>query len=879
MPITFTLEFESSQHGILEIGSPEGVDSAEFTIGKEDNSKLGRDLSFAGGEKTFRIYKNSSALNHDRAFELILYNWKVIGYNSVIKFSINFSDDINQIGELELGPTFETDDTTYVQFNIVQGGKVQLFKNRYETNVNLFATEDLDGNTITPVNTQKLLYKALPLIKRSKWIVPQGVVNRVSSVAGVGGTGTNIVKYFNFIDSTTEYDIEGTTSYLRGSGDKKQFVYIKSLNNLSNVSIDITSLNATLETNGSGYGSMSLYYYIGSDEGVQQIGSGTLLESISIYGAGIKPFTNTSFSIDVDYIPRTTNLYIWFSSLTRVANNSETFSTLCTINTGEVTISATSTSFSSVFDVVRLYDAMAYVAEYLGDNTIDAQRWGVGGEFYNVFITTSQLMRHLNDKPFNVDQKTITEKYLPQVFGGVQVNDEGLVYYGRYPDFYRNQEIGAFLVEPLDYKPTINPLYYCNLLEAKYENVQSNKENEKENTNDSSTDAQYAYPNIKGQNTKEVSIGVITDPPLIEVTRTKALSLKDNTATQDDDKIFLIDCVPNTSGLIPEDQTAFLQHTVEDGKLVLRNQSEFDWSILGIVPGSPFRILSGVNNFNTDYTVVSVVRNAITLQVGSGFTLVNNSGINTKFTFFAAADLINRTTEGFSLIEGLNSNDKTGNLRFTLTRLIRTYYNEFNATMCLNTSGNIKVTKYNNNPDLKTRIDAGLEYRAPLIIEGADFKPSSPILTQRIISTKITCSLKEWFDLGRNLKNYRGYVRLIDPNGLPVRVFIQTGKFNIETPGVYGDDVLYGSADIVGEEMYVNAVLEIMSIDGTVLINNEIMPSQHTWEVDQYGKLSIFDYTMKLLYPPTLFNQVSINGKQMISALEMVKSMSAITPK
>lgn len=877
MPITFTLDFESSQHGILEIGSPEGVDSAEFTIGKEDNSKLGRDLSFAGGEKTFRIYKNSSALNHERAFELILYNWKVLGYNSVIKFSINFSDDINQIGELELGPTFETDDTTYVQFNIVQGGKVQLFKNRYDTNVNLFSTKTLDGKDIIPVKTQKLFNKALPLIKRSKWIVPQGVVNRVSSVAGVGGTGSSVIKYFNFIDSTTEYDIEGTTSYLRGSGDKKQFVYIKSLNNLNNVNINISSLNATLETNGSGFGSMSLYYYVGNDEGVQQVGSGTLLESISIEGAGVKSFTNTTFSIDIDYIPRTTNLYIWFSSLTRVANNSETFTTLCTISTGEVTISATSTSFPSVFDVVRMYDAMAYVAEYLGDNNIDAQRWGVGGEFYNVFITTSQLMRHLNEKPFNIDQKTITEKYLPQVFGGVQVDDEGLVYYGRYPDFYRNYEIGAFLVEPSDYKPTINPLYYCNLLEAKYENVQSNKESEKENTNDSSTDAQYAYPNIKAQNTKEVSIGLITDPIYIENQRTKALSLKDNTATQDDDKIFLIDCVANTVGLLPDDQTAFLQHTVEDGKLVLRNQSEFDWSILGIIPGSPFRVLSGVNNFNTDYTVVSVVKNAITLQIGSGFTLVENTGVNTKFRFFATADLINRTTEGFSLVEGLNSNDKTGNLRFVLTRLVRTYYNEFNATMCLNTTDNIKVTKYNNNPNLTTAMVSGPRREIP-IKEGGDFRPSSPILTQRIISTKITCSLKQWFDLGRELKQYMGFVRLIDPNGLPVRVFIQTGKFNIETAGVYGDDVLYGSADIVGEEMYINGVLEIFHTNGLIVINNEIMPSEHDFEVDEYGKLSIFDGTGYLLFPPTLFNSVTINGRGYKSKIELIKAIHAITP-
>ena len=878
MPITFTLDFETSQHGVLEIGQPEGVDSAEFTIGKEDVSKLGRDLAFAGGEKTFRIYKNSSALNHDRAFELILYNIDVLGYNSVIKFAINFSEDIMQVGELELGPTFETDRATYVQFNIVQGGKIQLWKNRQDVNVDLFAKNTLDGDDIAPVQTYKLFQRALPSIKRSKWtnpVIPTEIVNDNPAPSP---------DVFNVIRSNIEYDINNSLSYYEQhqEGDASTFIYLDLKQNTTNINIafdlDVLFKYRPQERNSLTNGKnaeISLRVRYGNSYDTSTLV--TVWQGNRLEGTSDQEYQlPKNLSMQIDQLNATDKVWIFFRSTQGNGAVSRT-----QFNDSSITISATSTAFSSVFDVVRIYDAMAYVAKYIGGNSINAPRWGVGGEFYNVFITTAQLMRHLNDKPFNLDQKTITEKYLPQVFGGVQINEEGQVYYGRYPDFYRNQEIASFLVEPSEYKVSINERYFCNLLDIKYENFQSQKETEKDYTNDIvHGEAQYAYPNIKGQNTKDVTIGFIFDPQLIETTRIKALSLSDNTATQDDNKIFGIDCIANTNGLIEETQTAFLQHTIEDGKLILRNQNEFDWSILGIIPGSPFRILSGANNFQVNYTVVSVVKNAITLEIASFLTLAGNTGINTRFKFFATSDLINRTNEGFSLIEGLNSNDKTGNLRFTLSRIVRTYYAPFNATVCLNTTGNIKVTKYNNNPDLITAIGSGsATVKSIPIREGGEFRSSSPILTQRLIKAKISASLKEMYQLKSNLDLYRGYIRLIDPKGMPVRVFLDMSKFNIETAGVYGDDVFYGSADIEGEEMYVDAVLNIMSVDGTVLINDEIMPSKHTWDVDQYGKLSIFDFTMNLLFPPTLFNQVSINGKQMRSALEMAKSMSAITPK
>lgn len=518
---------------------------------------------------------------------------------------------------------------------------------------------------------------------------------------------------------------------------------------------------------------------------------------------------------------------------------------------------------------------MKYVANQISGCIVDAPRWGIGGEFYNQFITTSSLMRGLNDRSFNINQKFIKEGILPEVNGGVQVNKYETIFYGRELDFYRKVEIASFKGLPSEYENKINEKFFINLVELDFENYQSQKENTKENTNDIvHGSAQYELPNPKGQNTKEIKIKLIRDPLMTEDNRGKALTEFSNTATQDDNKVFGIDAIAS-SGYIIEEGKDFLQHSVEDGKLVLRNQSVFKWDLLGIVPGSPFIIQSGANVTPIQYKVFAVSSNSITLEI-QGFSISGNTGINTKFTYYATADLINRTNEDFSIVEGLNSNTRFGNLRFTSSRIVRSYYNEYLATARLNTTEDIKVSKYYNNPNLKTQYSPIGDLKQPIIKEGGSFRPSRPILTQRTISTTINCSFKDWFDLTEKMQSVRGYVRIIDPEGLPKRIFLNTGKFQIQTLAEYSDDVFFGSADITGEEMYEDGLLQILSVGDTILINDEIMPSYWEYSVDQYGKLSIFDAAHELIFTPTRYNDVKVNNKRPSSKTDLMTMLGSI---
>lgn len=880
--ITISLEFVTSQYGFLEIGEPVGFDKAQFTISSE-KGKLGRSVSFAGGKSgfTFRINKDSQGKNHYEAFEQLLQTKKVYGFNSVVKMYISFNENINEIGELEFGTTFKTDGIKYVEFNVVQSSKVQLFENRRDTNVNLFANKDLDGNDITPVPRYKLLQKALPSIKVSKW------TNPIIGTEVVNDNPAPNPDVFNVIRANDESEIPNSLSYYEthAEGDASNFIYLDSKTTLTNLRIkfalDVLFKYRPQENNGITNGktaeiSLRLRY------------GGTYDNStlVTIWqGNRVNGTTNQEYKLPspleftIPQLSTTDKVWIFFRT---TQGNGAVTRTL--FNECSITMSATSTGYSTVFDVVRLVDAMRYVAQSVAGSGIDAPRWDVGGQFYNQFITTADLIRNLPDKPFNISQKDLTDEYLPEVNGGLEVNSAGTAFYGLYRDFYQRIEMASFLADPAEYSETTNETYFCQNLEYNYKNFQSQKETPKENTNDIvHGEAQLLYPNPKAQNTKTVSVGIVRDPQSIKAIQENSLRIPENAATADDNKIYAIDAIVVPNGQTELRETAFLQHVVEGNNLTLRNQTSndegFDWSVLGIVPGSIFYIESGLNVFPSNYIVLSLNKNSITLQSNVGNALLGSNGINTRFRYFAKSQLVNRTNEGFVNISGLNNNDQFGNLMFTVARNIRTYYSEFNSTVCLFTKSIIKVTKYNNNPNCTTTLQGQPGLRALSLKEGEDFRALSPILTQNEIKTVITCSLQEWIDLKNKIQSERGYIRIIKADGMPCRIFIVDGSFTATSSGGYEDAVYYGKADITGEELYVPAELAITGSRETgILINGELMPDDHNYSLDEYGKLSIFDATGELLFVPTYFNSVSINGKVPKSKIELNKMIALLTP-
>jgi hypothetical protein len=862
------LNFITSQHGRLEINEPEGFAKAGFKI-KQRDGELGRDISYAGGKSSFRIYKNSQNEYH---FDKVLQNWDLYSFNAIIKYEIQFDDTIFVIGELDMGATFKTNRVVYAEFNVVEESFVAMFKKFFGTNVNMFDTLSIFKTLINSVDTYRMFYEALPSLKVSEWITPTD--NNIStSVAGVGGTGGNVIKYFNFANQSKRYEIKLSTSYIQGDGDKRDFIYINAQDNLTNIKVKISNVNFTLTGSGNGYGSTSLSYYVGDALNNADM-PGTLLDNVNVNGSGTASIVNGVYEFTIPEIPRTKKLFIYWGSLARVDNNSSTFGIVNTLDSMDVRIEATATAYSTVMNVVRLVDAMRYSVEAVTGKNIVAPRWGALGEFYNQFIVTTSLMRNLLDRPFNISNKIIAEKYLPEVFGDYEVLQNGDVFYGIYRDFYRNVESGRFIQKATAYEESLNTEYYNNKLSYKYDNYQSQKENEADNSFDIvHGENERMYNNPSAQDAKEVSVGFIRDPKLTEENRIKVYTVSTNAATQDDNKIFIIDGLVSDS-TISQTQTSLLQHTKQDNLyLILRNQGEIAWEVLGISLGSNFTITTGVNQGT--YTVNAIDGNQITLYNGNGLALVENEETSTTYIYqIYGIDLIRRTDEGFTNIANINNGDKFGNLRFTVSRNIINYYSEFNATSVLfATDKEITNRLYNNNPDAETT------YEGVYVREGDPITPGEPILHNKLITTTIDCSLKEWIEFQNSLRSTRGYMSIYDSEGLIERIYVSEGEWLAETADKDDMGNYYGSAKITGKQKYQPETISIFGEYGDITINDSITPSYYTYSVSDIGKLTIFDSTGLELFVPVMFNRVTVNGAVPQTKEELYIWMDQLTPE
>lgn len=868
MAIRHYLTFVNPEFGRLEIGEPDGFDKNGFVI-KQRSDGYGRDISYAGGKSGFRIWAKSQDEYH---FDKVLAVWMLHGYNGIIIYEIDFDETTEVIGQLDLADTFKTDSITYIDFNVIENTTTDLFKKRLDTNVNLLATETLDGNPIAPVQTYKMLYKAVPAIKVSEWVNP--TVGRVM----INDNPLTSPDVFNVIKQPTKFNIQNSLSWLEdyNAGSAEDFIYIDAKTELNDIEItfDLDMLyqyrpqeNNSL-TNGKN-ANLSLRLRYGNnynDSTLVTIWQGATLSGTSNQDMEVPE--NLTFTIP--HLENTDKIWIFFRS---VQGNGAVTHTI--FNECKVEIKASSVAYSSVIDVVRLIDAMRYTALSVGGNPILAPRWDAGGEFYNQFITTANMMRGLLSKPFNISNKFISDKYLPEVNGDYELQKDGKVFYGIYRDFYRNVECGVFDMGAFEFALTTNPLYACNELSAKFENFQSQRETEKDNTNDiAHGEAAWLYPNKGAQNKKEISIGVVRDPFLTDEVRIKGYIVSDNAATNDDSKIFAID------GLLLQQSekistTTFLQHSVIDGKLVLANQGEISWERLGIVPGSTFYIYSSSPNGDRFFEVESVSGNTLTLIPPSGYSPVGNEGASTRYEYEAKADYVNRTTEGFTIIDNLTNSGDFGNLLWTIKRVLIDWYSEFNASNLIYADGQlIKNTLYNNNPDLVTQYGAG-----EIIREGDSFTAKGAILSTQLVNCTIVSSFKQWMSAQEKIRSQRGFIRIIQPNGLPLKVYLKDGEFLSETAAIYPDSNYFGSAKIIAEVKNEPMQMSIIGVRGEITINDEITPSGYTFKIDGIGKLSIFDATGRLLHIPVLYNNVAVNGVVANSKQQLGEWMTQLTPE
>ena len=851
----------------IEIDEPVGFDAANFSIKQRDDG-YARDITFSGdGEAEYEFYEKCNPLGHQ--IERLIDGRKRKGFEYICTYSLYDTElDVNYVvGNVD----FETSQTNFYDYFkaiIVQDTKNAIIQRKESTKIDLFSDEGIDRNEIEPVFTHNLLLKPVPEIQNSEWKISATKTFFHPFLAGGGGT-----VYYNDQNVLLKSGIKNSLSYLTFYTSFEQNIdnvsYIEAQEDLSNVKINVKYKGIFKKLNGTfnNLSILSLRYVVFSDIN-DPLGS-------ILFSSRLSPFlgfriTNSEPTISIDYeheatipiLPSGFRLAIYFTQNTAFLGGGNTSFELTEFNTK---IQAKSTAIASVSKAVRLIDAINYSAKSIcTDLSVVAPRFEIGGEWYDNFILSGNMLRGVNK--FVIEWKQIHNYIQGSPNCDYEVNGE-IVYIGNDEDFYTNTEIGAFLIVPNDDNNAIfNDRFTNNGFNFKYKDY--NQDEDDSNTLDSvHTEIELSLANDQVNNSKDIDIEFIRDGSLGETTRKKAVSESD-TSLSEDDKTFVYDIVPIAPSTKLE-YTRRLSHNIdEDDNLQLLNDGSFNWSLLGFDVGAPFE-LKNTDNIGI-YTVLELTNNIITLQ-GNASTAILSELTTFEYPLTNVAYTI-RTNEGFDTVEGISAPNEYPNLYYTPKRDILNNWSHFLATCSLYNDLEIKTVYFKNAPEeglnLRTALTDG-----ELITENSDILQSElkdPLVTPELFTNTVLCSFLEWQELSEKIRTERGFIRVWDHNLRVRKLYIKDCEFS------WMDNKLSIKE---AEEKWEGDVTTIDFTNGVYYINEVGYDEQIVSETffkaeDDY--IQLFDSLTRPLINKTHYSLISVSGTIYENTVELATAIQEL---
>lgn len=825
----FFLIFSEQQNKRIRINEPIGYSEADFNLDQREN-KMGRDVSLSGGTLNFKF----TIYRHGKDFENILYYAHRYGFEAKVKLIIVLSDNTEYIGELDF-LTAESNDFNYFQCPVIVESETQVFRRRSETKVDLFSNVDTNGEFINPLVPVNMLLKAKPALQVSEW--KQVTESRVRQPAGAPVLTSLTQSIIKSDIRDTFVPFQYATS-VANRGDMKILLAETSLKDLK---IDIKDLDIDI---------------LGEADRISRIfirwGENIDSNSAILYTQE----TNGTLNISGDIPTFTINELSRGHSIWLYLNSQTTGQMTVVTKSVNVKISASSTAYNSIVPCFHVIDVLKQISKSISGLDVFAPRYQNGGDLYGTVITNGNLLRNVFDKPFYVSWDDIFDKSIsPEVNADSEIQIDKRVFVGIEKDFYTSDECGFFpntQFSGMLRKP--NLLYCLNNFNYKYENYQSLKENTEPNS-DSTIHGQSIFTpyNQNVESSRELSIKWIRDAILLDVQQRLSTAVSKDTATQDDDKIFAIDTVETVNDEKFTESTT-LQHTFSNSVLSLRSNGEVNFNVLGIKTGTTFNINYPDSN-NGNYTVLTVNNTELQLQRTSGGSIsASNDGIRlTKYTYEIKQETIpltNRTNQGFDSVLNLISPDKYSNLRYSVQRNIRNFYNNYLATVNLYWKDRVlKNTFYKNNGACQTL------YNGLQVTEKEDWIPTNPIVTpymyEKVIFANVDFS--KFISLQNQIRTRRGFIRTIDNNKRVLKLYPIKMSYENKTRQL----------TISGQEKYEPVYMTIVKQGGIITVNNETKLRKVIYDpvvLERDNQVVLFDLERQRLYNGVYWDKVSING-------------------
>ena len=227
----------------IEIAEPDQFDAANF-VTQQEKGRLGRDVSFASGtvDLSFNPKTEYNGLTHQ--FNKLINEYKNNGFETDVKYLLRMDQGVavnmfHVIGQLDFGEP-DTDMVNFFNCKVIQENTQATVKRRMDTKVNVFGTETLDGDTIEPLEAEKVLLRAVPEFQ-------EGVLSVVEQELTFFLPNENQDYYHNPFVQAENSDIETIIpGFLPSTAipfDGEDFVVINAENRLKNLTFSIEDLN------------------------------------------------------------------------------------------------------------------------------------------------------------------------------------------------------------------------------------------------------------------------------------------------------------------------------------------------------------------------------------------------------------------------------------------------------------------------------------------------------------------------------------------------------------------------------------------------------------------------------------------------------------
>jgi len=844
----FFLDFKSDNFGKKQIDEPFGTSDINFSLNQKPN-KMGRDISFSGNEIQFEF---TDKRNHE--LKQLLYYHRKFGFESVVVLTIEIDENNKYNCDLDFA-TAETDDLEYFKCKGIEDSKLQIINARKAVKVDVLSDVDVDGNYIGGLIPENMLLLAKPVIQASEWKQDAQYTNNWL-------TGTNSKIFINPCINLIKSEIENSFTFFSpesniNNGGESNYLIVRAVNNLNKVKINIKTISVngifTQHANG-GVGNAKIDLIL-KVAGVENIIYTEYKELTNLITSETFTFNLANYNLDIEKLNRGDEIYLYFKMyIFQTKFYEPPFPAIkmeATFNLSEIKISAESIAYNSVSKSLRLVDVVRQIIKSTSGLQINAPRFEELGQFYDNRLVNGNFLRGIINKPFYVSLEDI-EKSIVEMNADYEIGSDGKVFFGIEEDFYTNTESGFFNnTQFSEMNKTFNPRFMVNEFGFRYSNYQSQKENEEINSADTiHGESKFVFYNKAVENKKPVEVDWTRDAFLIEATRRKAIVIKENTASQDDDTMFCIDSIDTTFDNEFIEVTE-LQHNYNPTtfRLTLRNDGSINFNSLGIQVGSYFYILPIDANAGT-YLVTNVTENTLELNRVLGITTITGDGTRlTTYKYTLSQSFVpftNYTNQGFSETENLNSADSYSNRRYSIKRNIYNYWQSYIATCNLYWKNKpLKNTWYKNNGDYTAKYD-GVK-----LTEKADIVPDNPILSPNLYNEIIFANVEftDFITLQNNIRSERGYIRTIDNNEQVIKVY----PINIEY------SLLEKKLTIKAEEKYEPSSMTIETKTGYYLINNETGVDEVIYEIKN-EKVYLFDLNRYRLYNGIYWMEISING-------------------